>query len=580
MLECEKCGAQVPKGSKATICPDCGRGPLFDPSATEENLFGWVTIDLDEDDDDVEAFDDGDETFGRLLGHSGGQGHRLVEDTRAGIRQTLDENQAETVTQTAFERSQPQEPLFPTRDTSSGSTTEPLFGGGESSTATPLFQPQLMDTSPGRTSDEAIFERWDSFLNPGGKLKLNLSAAHAAMVNAGETELMNKLVTVQLIMVHRLNQYAKTDEFKRAEVAAELESDIENVLAGICTYHEFVAIADAAYQNAQNGADPMSFLTSSDWASLTGIVCTAVSLGVLVRNWKKMNWKINQEIAEGMATNALSTAQMVAQAVGAINKWTNPTADATSLGSIACNCSMVASGAGIGAGLLSYGIQLKTALDMGTIRDRYHAVREYYPFFNESIEAAKERQYGRRFLGAFHTGRKKETNLDDIDLIWLFWKCAKKIKRRKWRAAVGATGAASSTIGSSFALGTTVTVALGGAAAIPVVGWIAVGIALTCSIGALGYGIGRRQAKIAKLKRMRKEHPQLYIPPSLKTSGDFNRFYVAAHLYTALTDVTTDPDVALEARLWAYIFFGGDDQQNLTRVRELNIVGIMGYLKS
>ena len=204
---------------------------------------------------------------------------------------------------------------------------------------------------------------------------------------------------------------------------------------------------------------------------MTGIVVTFVSIGILISSWRKMT---NGERLLGVAQTTAQGVQMGAQMANAINAWVGPGAEGSSQAAanarIAAQATMVGAGAGIAAGVISMGIELSAAIKTGSVGKRYYEMRKKVPAFNRQIELAKTNQYGTAHLGMLHnlTNTKvkgEDYNPSEVDIVWLLWKVTKKMKRRKWRAEVGLTGAAASTASNGFALGTTIAAAAGTAAA-------------------------------------------------------------------------------------------------------------------
>ncbi len=578
MLRCLVCGLETEQ-TGGTVCWDCGIGKLI-PVEAEEGQPETSDVDFDPYEND-DAFDDGDEQTKDILKENRTITAAMVE----GVPLSFQNAQAAKI-QKAFRASQ-------ARKASRGATSAPqrsLFPERQPSTAGPMGAASTTRNSTAATAETGA---------TGETRGEDTQAAQENLVSAGEKKVLEAAVATQLILVEKIKKFCEAYDKDGAAIdsaifESELEAEVDQLFEGICTYHDIVGIADAAAQNIRNGADPMPFVTSSNWASMTGIVVTFVSIGILISSWRKMT---NGERLLGVAQTTAQGVQMGAQMANAINAWVGPGAEGSSQAAanarIAAQATMVGAGAGIAAGVISMGIELSAAIKTGSVGKRYYEMRKKVPAFNRQIELAKTNQYGTAHLGMLHnlTNTKvkgEDYNPSEVDIVWLLWKVTKKMKRRKWRAEVGLTGAAASTASNGFALGTTIAAAAG-TSAIPVIGWIFFGIATTCTFGALAYKVGRRRHKVAKLKAFRDELTRagsdLWLPPSLSTSGDFNRFYVAIFLYWSLSDVSSPAEggptseIKESATLWATVLFGGSPAEATRRVQNLGILGIMGYLK-
>ena len=380
-----------------------------------------------------------------------------------------------------------------------------------------------------------------------------------AMHAANPARLATRLMVTQLEIVKRLSE---TPEGAAAVVHDQeveaLGNFVDDLFEGEMTYVELVAFADATYTVATNPtmmdgvASPEPHLTSSAWASMAGLIPVGISFYALTLAISK-KWRGDggswSEIAEKGATFAITGTQMGAQATSGIAGFTNATTIAATAGSVA-----------VGANLVAGLYQTITAS------------QEYYA--TTMVGSRYEKCMKQPSFAARLNDAKSKKDKSDID--YLLSKVVNKCYRRRYRADVNITSGLASTSGAGvgFAL-------MGGAsgAAVPIVGWICLGIAMVGGFGLLGYSIARRQRKIKKLTLMdRKEC--LPIPDFLETSGDYNRYHVAMFIFFGLLlKGSGDQPVFEKASVWAWILFGGTMEAATATARSLGVHGIMGYIK-
>lgn len=591
-LECELCGCPIRSlavlRGPIKICPDCGVGAIIDvdPRVPDDgDLDGRDGADVDDeldiDDDYVHADTMLDE-----------QGRRLrvaYSDLLEGILEVPEVNARGGDAPSAPPPPRPGPPEGLLRSRSGAMRGSSLLGRPRSSASVSGDVPvrprstTVVEEAPlgrgrsgamvrgrprGRPRSEAVASVEESALRERESLQQEREAAEAletaqrrlvALGDADAGRLTRNLIAAQLLVTQSIGALAATDEaFERELIQNELNDTIDKLFEGGATFLELVAIADAINANIDLAAsgeaiDPAPFLTSSNWASLGGIVLTLVSTANLLRIWSTLG--TGEKALKGTQA-LLDIAHKGAAATTAIASWSNPAAVGASVANVS---SAVGSALGIVISTINYAVELKTAADMQLIKDRYNHIKKGSPKFRQRMSQVKIEKEG---------------------MDWLLYKITRKVRRRKYRAGVGAGSAAFGALGSGWALGGTIAVIAGGAACVPVVGWVCLGVSTVGAFGLLGYKIGRRQYKKSKLKKYRDSHGTVWVPRWIATTGEFNRFRAATFIHASCcgSPQLSEPQRRLGC-MWAWVLFGNTADKAVQEAQGLGIAGIMAFIK-
>lgn len=359
------------------------------------------------------------------------------------------------------------------------------------------------------------------------------------------------LVAIQ----HEMARVARENDGDPEGELARLGQFVETLTDGAMAFTDLIAIADASYTMAtvepRSGAvhSPEPFLTTSAWAGVTSVVPVLLSIHGLYLAIQRGDGSA-ADAARATGAAAIGAAPAAAQATAFFAQM----AGAGSVATVAAQAFPVATAI---SGLYTTVTQSIELHHLDLIGARYDACRA-----NEGFAALVDGSAANK-----------------ASLEYLVQKFMGKMRRRSWRAGAGVTSGVA-TMGSG-AIGAAMVAGAVTGAAVPVVGWICLGVATVTGLGLFGYKIGRRVHKVRKLDAMRQAGRPvgLPIPDWCETSGDYHRYRIAMFIFFALTQPDVPDQYRIRAKIWSWILFGGTTSDAMQAAREMGIPGIMAFIK-